>query len=140
MKTSTFLLAFVALAAAVLAAGCDEDLIDDATFRLWCGESLCSWTLEAGHVRQAPTWHRSDHGVELVDTPTTISQTLKKSSKCLVFTTIADVEPSAQVTVGLDFTGDGVVDYEQPIAAVGFHEVKTQVTAPLSKNIPRIFV
>jgi hypothetical protein len=130
------------LACALAIAGCDEDLIDDATFRLWCGEALCAWRLDQGHVRQAPTWHKNDFGVELVDTPTTISQELKSSSqKCLTFTTIADVDPSAQVSVGLDFNGDGTIDYDQPIAAVGFKEVKTQVTAPRnSGKPPRIFI
>lgn len=131
-----------ALACTLAVAGCDEDLIDDATFRLWCGETLCAWTLEQGHVRRAPTWHKNDFGVELVDTPTTISQELKNNNaKCLTFTTIADVDPNAQVSVGLDFNGDGKIDYDQPIAAVGFREVKTQVTSPRSSGkLPRIFI
>jgi hypothetical protein len=136
-----FIVTTTVLACALAIAGCDEDLIDDATFRLWCGESLCSWKLDQGHVRQAPTWHKNDFGVELVDTPTTISQELKNNAKCMTFTTIADVDPNAQVSVGLDFNGDGKIDYDQPIAAVGFREVKTQVTAPRSSGkLPRIFI
>jgi hypothetical protein len=130
----------VALGVGIVVAACDEELLDDATFRLWCGDALCAWKLESGHVRKAPTWHENDFGIELVDTPTVISQELKKSARCLVFTTMADVAPSAQVTVGIDFTGDGVVDYEQPIAATGFREVTTQVTAPRSTVLPRLYV
>lgn len=130
----------LAFASAVLAAGCDRDLIDDATFRLWCGDSLCAWSLDTGRVRRAPTWHKNDHGVELVDTPTRISQSLKETARCLKFTTVADVDASAQVTVSIDFNGDGEVDYEQPIAAVGFREVKTEVTAPRTPILPRLFI
>lgn len=114
---------------ALLVAGCD-DVVKDATFREWCGDTLCAWKLEAGSIRKAATWHKNDHGVELVETPTAISQTTDKAPKCLTFTTIADVEPSAQVTIGLDFNRDGTIDVEQPIAATGFREAKTQVTAP----------
>jgi hypothetical protein len=132
----------LALASVLLAAGCDHDLIDDATFRLGCGDSLCAWSLDAGHVRRAPTWHKNDHGVELVDTPTTISQVLKDTARCLKFTTVADVDASAQVTVGIDINSDGELDYEQPIAAVGFREVKTEVTAPRTPSLimPRISI
>jgi len=123
------LLIFVLLTLGVLIAGCD-DVVDDPTFRMWCGESLCAWKLEAGTIRRAPTWHKKDHGVEFVDTPTTISQDTTKSPKCLEFTTIADVEPGAQMTIGVDFNRDGTIEQEQPIAATGFREAKTQVTAP----------
>ncbi len=116
-------------ALAVLAAGCD-DVIEDPTFRMWCGESLCAWKLENGSIQRAPTWHKKDHGVEFVETPTTISQETTKNPKCLEFTTIADVEPGAQMTIGLDFNRDGTIDAEQPIAATGFREAKTIVTAP----------
>ncbi len=117
-----------ALAALALAA-CGE-LTKDSTFRLWCGESLCAWGLEAGSVRRAPTWHAKDYGVELVEAPTTISQSTPASAACLAFTMIADVDPGAQVSVGLDFNRDGSVDYEQPIASTGFREARTVVTAP----------
>ncbi|MBX3221952.1 MAG: hypothetical protein KF795_15655 [Labilithrix sp.] len=140
IRLSAVIAVLATLVTGVLVAGCDDDLLDDATFRLWCGESLCSWQLDTGRVRQAPTWHKNDHGVELVDTPTVISQDLKKAARCLVFSTIADVAPSAQVTVGIDFTGDGVADYEERVAATGFREVKTQVTAPRTNHLPRIFI
>jgi hypothetical protein len=112
-----------------LLAGCD-DLINDATFKAWCGDKLCNWTLESGSVRKAPTWHPNDYGVELVDTPTAISQSTDQSAQCITFTTVADIDPSAQVYIGLDFNRDGTIDYETAIAATGFHEAKTQVTPP----------
>jgi hypothetical protein len=128
--TRLFVLALAVLAG-VLATGC-EDVVKDATFRTWCGENLCEWTTEEGSIRRAPTWHRKDFGVELVDAPTVISQTTDKTPRCLEFTTIADVDPAAQVTIGLDFDDDGSIDHEQPIAATGWRESKTLVTTPLA--------
>src|SRR5688572_27790724 len=107
-----FLFALLLSMLGVLIAGCD-DVVDDPTFRMWCGESLCSWKLEAGSIRRAPTWHKKDHGVEFEATPTIISQDTTKSPKCLEFTTIADVEPGAQMTIGVDFNRDGTIEEEQ---------------------------
>jgi hypothetical protein len=129
----TRIMGFVAVtvAAGLCISACD-DVVKDATFRMWCGENLCAWTTEAGTIRRAPTWHKKDYGVELVDTPTVISQTVTdKSPRCLEFTTVADVEARAQVTIGVDFNADGVIDYEQPIAETGFRESRTLVTAPV---------
>ncbi len=112
------------------ARGCDNDILSDPTFHLWCGESLCDWKVETGSVRRAPTWNEKDYGVELASTPTAISQTVTDSPKCILFTTVADVEPSAQVTLGLDFNEDGTIDTQQPIAATGFHSVQIQVSPP----------
>jgi hypothetical protein len=139
MKLRRLLALLIPVAAAMTA--CDDDLLEDATFRMWCSEDrLCAWNVDTGHIRRAATWHKNDPGVELVDTPTAISQVTDKTSRCLKFTTIADVEASAQVTVGIDFDDDGSIDYEQPISAVGFHPVETQVTAPVRYTGFRVVV
>jgi hypothetical protein len=131
-RRSVFSRRLVCLAIAVaVALGCD-DVVKDATFRTWCGENLCEWTTEQGSIRRAPTWHRRDFGVELVDTPTVLSQTSDRAPRCFEFTTVADVEASAQVTIGLDFDADGTIDHEQAVAATSFREAKTVVTAPLA--------
>lgn len=137
MRTSLRLLVLivVTLACAVFASGCD-DVIADPNFHTWCGDQLCSWKLESGHIQRAPTWNPKDYGVELLDSTdashvTAISQTVSKTPTCLEFTTVADVVPEAQVTIGVDFDGDGTVEYEAPIASIGFSEQKAQVTAPL---------
>ena len=134
-------LLFCSIPVAAVLVACEDDLVEDATFRMWCGDDrLCAWNLDAGRIRRAPTWHKNDPGVELLDTPTAISQVVDKSTKCLAFTTIADVEASAQVTVGIDFDDDGTIDHEQPIAATGFREVKTLVTAPVRYASFRVIV
>jgi hypothetical protein len=58
MKTARFFVVSLALlCAGVFVVGCD-DVVKDATFRMWCGENLCEWTTEAGSIRRAPTWHK----------------------------------------------------------------------------------
>ncbi|MDB4946753.1 MAG: hypothetical protein JWP97_6287 [Labilithrix sp.] len=129
-------LAFLVLlvGCALFASGC-EDLISDPNFHTWCGDQLCSWKLESGQIRKAPTWHPKDLGVELLDGTapsftTAISQVAVQNPKCLQFSVVGDVAPEAQVSVQVDFDNDGLVEYEQQIAAVGFREQRTQITAP----------
>lgn len=132
--TRFFTFVVVTLLCCLFAMGCD-DILKDPNFHTWCGDQLCSWKLESGQIRRAPTWHPKDYGVEMLDSDdathvTTISQVVTKTPPCLEFTTVADVAPEAQVSVAVDFNGDGTVEWEQPIAATGFSEQKTQVTAP----------
>lgn len=118
------------LALALVVVGCEDDLLNDPTFRQWCGDKLCSWTLESGKVQRAPTWHRDDYGVEFVDAPTAISQVVDKSAKCLLFTSVANVDPVAQMTVEIDFNDDGSTDYVWPVPSAAWREVQTLITAP----------
>jgi hypothetical protein len=136
MSASRRWLGFVlaTLACGIFAVGCD-DVVADPNFHTWCGDQLCSWKLDSGQIRRAPTWHPKDFGVELLDSTdasrvTAISQVVDKTPRCLTFATVADVSAEAQVSIGVDFGADGTIEYEQTIAATGFREQKTQVTAP----------
>ena len=146
MKSAPRLVCFalVTLAMPVLATGCD-DIVTDPNFHTWCGDQLCSWKLDSGKIRRAPTWHPKDYGVELLDSTdashvTSISQVSDTAAKCLEFSAVADVVPEAQVSIGLDFNDDGSVDRDQVIASVGFTEQKFQVTAPLAYDHVRIII
>src|SRR5262245_25445423 len=132
MKRLVFQLLLV-LGLALTVVGCDVDVLQDPTFRQWCGEKLCSWSLDEGSIRRAPTWHRDDYGVDFVDTPTIISQIVADTSpQCLLFTTVADVDPTAQMTVEIDFNNDGTADYVWAVPSAAWREVKTLVSAPLA--------
>ena len=138
MRTSRRLVIFLVmtLLCGIFATGCD-DILSDPNFHTWCGDQLCSWKLDSGQIRRAPTWHPKDYGVELLDSTdathiTAISQIVDKTPTCLEFTTVADVAAEAQVSIGVDFDNDGTFEYEQPIAATGFTAQKTQITAPLT--------
>jgi hypothetical protein len=129
MKTLLLRLLLVVLAVFCMAPGCNGDVLNDSTFRLWCGDSLCDWKLEQGHVQRAPTWHNDDYGVELVDAPTVISQHSSEGSGCMEFSAVADVADTAQVKIQVDFDMDGVADFEAPIAETHWKETKTLIHA-----------
>lgn len=112
---------------------CDP-IIENNGFDLWCGDHLCAWEVEAGSVRQVPTWHRSDKGVEFVGDNVAISQlsdvTWTDGVDCIRFDLVADVEMTATVTLELDFYDDGLVDYAQPIPTSDWAPIHYLVSLP----------
>ncbi|HMG53462.1 MAG TPA: hypothetical protein VK601_08265, partial [Kofleriaceae bacterium] len=90
----------------------------DPGFDLWCGDSLCAWKLERGHVFRVPTWHTADSGVELVEAGTAIEQFTAVDSDdgtCIQFDMVTDVGETAQATLAIDVYGDGTVERTYPI-------------------------
>ena len=73
MTRALYLILPIALLASPLSGGCDDD-VEDPSFQAWCGDTLCAWDLEAGRIARVGTWHPSDYGVELLETPTILSQ------------------------------------------------------------------
>lgn len=112
--------------------GCDEpDLLKDPTFQSWCGDTLCAWTTEHGAVRKVPTWHELDYGIAFVSTGTRISQVVSRPATCLKFTAVGNVDPSAQLTVDLDFNNDGSVDFTYVVPAAQWERFEMDLTAPV---------
>jgi hypothetical protein len=110
---------------------CDGNIVNDPTFRDWCGDSLCAWTLDTGHIHPVPTWIAEDLGVSFDDTPTQISQvTSESAATCILFTSVANVDPSAQMTLLIDFNNDGTIDATQPIGSASWTNVQTEIPAP----------
>jgi len=101
----------------VLAAclACGGGLIDDPTFDLWCGDTLCSPWEATGNVTRVGTWHRSDHGVSLGDGAVLSQLSSHSSVSCIAIDVIADVTASARVSLEMDFDDDGEVEFEQQI-------------------------
>ncbi len=133
-------LAVVVAGVACMAPGCNGDVLSDSTFRLWCGDVLCDWRLDAGHVKRVPTWHPDDYGVELGDAPTQISQETGEGSDCMEFSAIADVAAESQTSVEVDFDLDGVADYHVPIAQTGWRPAKALIYGPLYAKRLRFIV
>jgi hypothetical protein len=124
------LLLAVAFGIVSLGDDCQGDIVNDPTFRDWCGDSLCSWTLDSGHIQQAPTWNADDLGVAFMERGTEISQvTGENQATCILFTTVANVDPAAAMVLGVDFNNDGVDDYTWAIAGT-WTQVQTEITAP----------
>jgi hypothetical protein len=125
------LLVVAAFAAAALGADCSGDVVKDPAFRDWCGGALCSWTLDAGHIARVPTWNANDFGVSFTDPGTQISQvTQEHDATCLLFSTTADIDPSAQMQLLVDFDNDGIIDFQTPLGATQWRKVETEITAP----------
>ncbi len=121
--------AWTAIFVVLLLPACFEtDVIDDAGFQMWCGNSLCAWSLEEGDIRRVPTWHEHDYAVELVGSPVVLSQQAQRSSAaCVRVELIADVEPAAQMTAEIDYDGDGRSDWTTPIDRQGFRSMAWDV-------------
>ena len=91
MRLPTTLVIIVAAASQVGATDCGQ-ITRDQGFDLWCGDRLCYWDVERGAVRQVPTWHRGDHGVELQGQDVSIAQVTDNVPDCLLFGLVADIE------------------------------------------------
>lgn len=112
---------------------CGEPILDDTGFDIWCGKELCSWTVEQGQVKRVATWHRSDHGVDLVGPSVVLSQTSEATSKdvtCLDFRVQADRDDDVSLIVQMDFLADGSVEYSHPLASDDFQSVGYSITPP----------
>ncbi len=135
--------------AVLVALGCaSEDAKDGLSpanpgFDDWCERNLCDWTTTQGRIEPARTWHANDLGVSLIETPTEISQLLEKSvedSGCLLFDTIADVAPEAEVSIMLDFNDDGFVEREQTFSGVRWRSVTFPVRTPVAYQGLRVSI
>lgn len=112
--------------------GCGDSLINNYRFDRWCGDNLCNWTTVSGSIRRAPTWHANDFGVELVDTPTVLSQTRYiKDVSCIEFELISDVELSADVWLAIDFNMDGSFETETQIPSGRWKPFQLQFPTPV---------
>jgi hypothetical protein len=129
--TRASMTAVLVLAAVTLGGDCDGDIAQDPTFRDWCGATLCAWTLVKGKIAPVPTWNQNDLGVSFEQTPTIISQaTTESQATCLLFTSVANIDPSAEMTLGVDFNSDGSFEYHGPIASASWQQVQSEIPAP----------
>ena len=97
---------------------CSGDILHDSGFDMWCGDKLCSWKVERGDVRKAPTWHRADPGANLVGDDVVITQRSDVDvfqAPCVRFELVADIAEDAAVTLEMDLYADGEVDYERQL-------------------------
>jgi hypothetical protein len=115
-------------------------VIADPGFELWCAESLCSWRVDTGQIQRAPTWHRADFGVELIDPDTQISQPFQGGVACLAVKTLADVEENASLELLIDFHDDGVIDHRQPIVGRRWARSEFLITPPAWYERARVLV
>jgi hypothetical protein len=131
LRTRASLALVSAFGLVTLGGDCDGDIVQDPTFRDWCGDTLCAWQLDVGSVEPVPTWDQYDLGVSFVDTPTQISQaTTESSATCILFTSVADIDPAADMTLGVDFNSDGSFEFTGQLGSTQWQKVQTEITAP----------
>ncbi len=139
MKTHTTILLLILATPVLRGDGCSP-AVDDPGFELWCGESLCAWTVEAGAVARVPTWHPADFGVELVGNDARISQLLARRVDCLGVRTLADVGEGASLELAIDFYDDGTIDHRQPILGDAWALSSFAITPPERYEGARVMV
>ncbi len=108
-------------------------LLEDPSFDMWCGDSLCSWEVEEGSVEQVPTWHSGDHGVGMMTDPTVIAQHSLASSAdtdCIWFSLMVDSDPGVTVQLELDFRSDGAAEYAHPIPSTDWTTFSYHIRPP----------
>lgn len=123
--------------------GAKSDEAIDPSFEHWCDQHLCDWQTLQGAIAKTRTWHAQDLAVSFLETPTEITQLLEGEqgiSTCLLFDTIADVAPEAQMSVVLDFNDDGVPDVTQQIPVLPWKSVPIVVRTPLAYRGLRVSV
>jgi hypothetical protein len=118
-KAKRALRGLLCLAAAPMLMGseCEQPLVQNASFDVWCGDTLCDWNVDAGRVAKVPTWHERDYGVGLVGDPAEISQRLPFTSddlSCIHFDLLANVDDSTNVELTMDFVG-GAFSHQETI-------------------------
>jgi hypothetical protein len=97
---------------------CGGNIIEDPGFDLWCGDSLCTWKLARGEIRQVPTWHAGDDGVEFLGPDTAIYQLTPvdfTDTSCIEFELLADVDAGTDLRFQVDVFGDGSFELDERI-------------------------
>jgi hypothetical protein len=123
----------LAISMFVLAAACNE--LDDPSFDFACSGESCPWQLDEGHTRSVGTWNENDKALELLDTPTTISQTVSSDLRCgLDVELFGRVDQNARLTVGIDADNDGTVDVQADVPALDWESTTFRLDAPHSSR------
>ena len=124
----------ICLAAAPMLMGseCEQPLVKDSSFDVWCGDALCDWQVDVGGVEKVPTWHERDYGVRLVGDPAQISQALPFTSdelSCIHFDLVANVDDSTDVTLTMDFDG-GAFSHQEIIPSGAWTPLSYHLVTP----------
>jgi hypothetical protein len=113
--------------------GCNDDLLADPGFDIWCGDQLCTWEVEHGKVGKAATWDAMDEGAALAGPRAAISQYApidEHDADTICFSLLADSEPGATLYLELDFGDDGTIEYAHSIPSDDWELVALHAAAP----------
>jgi hypothetical protein len=121
------------LTPALLGAKCGESVIKDPGFELWCGDTLCNWQVQEGHIARAPTWHERDYGVDLIGESVQLWQRGDFGDDrpgCLSYDLLSSIDGKAQVVLEMDFDDDGTVEFSQVLPIGAWSTLSYKAPAP----------
>jgi len=129
--TKTLIQCLALWALTISADECNDGLLEDPAFDLWCGETLCAWQVEEGHIAKTASWHDDDYAVALETVPTAISQlSTQAGAACLRVELIADVAAETQTALELDFNDDGSVEQRRDIPEASWKKLSYVIETP----------
>ena len=118
---------------ALLCSACEMDSLQNQSFDAWCGDNLCLWETNEGAIEKVSTWHEEDYGASFLEDPSVISQqVLNGSTKCFLFTVMADVADDAALYLEIDYLDDDLSnpEFSQRIEAPDWNKVKVDAVVP----------
>ena len=126
------------LLAIVLPACRSGELLQTDDFqKLWCGERLCRWTVDAGEVRRVTTWHELDPEVGLSGPLARLSRidAVPAGAKlCAVIEVDVGELADNRLRLEVDLADDGTVELSQPLERGGNQTY--QEGEPLAARFP----
>lgn len=123
---------------------CGGVQVEDPSFRLWTSDtSLAAWDVTAGRIHKAPTWSDADPGVEFLDTPTEIAQTLTGSADCARVSVMGKVEDGAdlEISTGSDSFTVSALDWTTFVDYISVHRSESnydEETGKYAESTPRM--
>ncbi len=85
--------------------------------KLWCGGSLCRWSVEEGQARPTRVWHDLDPALALVGPRVRLwqDQTVSANRLCLYFNVSVSVPERTRVRLEVDRDSDGAIDFSETL-------------------------
>ena len=133
LRTSLELLLAITGITVLSGYGCNDDILADPGFDVWCGDQLCTWVVEHGKVGKAATWDTMDEGAALAGPRAAISQYApidEYDADSICFSLLADTDDGATLYLELDFGDDGVIEYGYAIPSDDWERVALHAAAP----------
>ena len=129
------------LLAIVLPACGSGELLQRVDFqKLWCGERLCRWTVDAGAIRRVTTWHELDPEVGLAGPIVRLSRidAIPHGTKlCAVIAVNVGELSDNRVRLEVDLADDGAVELSQPLERGG-NETYSE-GEPFAERFPELY-
>lgn len=106
------------------------NVLRDSGFDLWCGDTLCAWTVERGDIARVPTWNEGDPGVQLVGSDVAISQLTPVTSNdgaCIEFDLVSNVDDESDVELNFYVDDGTAIDHTERVPTSNWQPITFEV-------------